>query len=193
MDPVALRTDRLVLSIPVSGDATAMYEYCQDEAIARLTTIPQPYLPESARVFIDDTVPSRWAEGSEYTWALRPVEAAEQFLGVIGARRGPESDVFALGYWLGEPHRGRGLLSEAGDAVVRWLFEHAGARMLQWEALVGNRPSARVARKLGFLYTGIAPSAVTFRDGGHPECWHAELSPATDHRVVAASWAPLDL
>ncbi len=42
MDPITLTTDRLRLRSPVPGDADAVYAICQDPAIRRWTTVPDP-------------------------------------------------------------------------------------------------------------------------------------------------------
>lgn len=42
MEPITLTTDRLRLRNPVPGDADAVYAICQDPAILRWTTVPDP-------------------------------------------------------------------------------------------------------------------------------------------------------
>jgi RimJ/RimL family protein N-acetyltransferase len=99
-------------------------------------------------------------------------------LGVIGYRR-TTSDI---GFWLGAPHRGRGLMPEAMMTVAQWLFDH-GARDIAWECAAGNFASASVARSVGFRYLGEKAANVMYRDGSRPKSWHGSLS--ADHLGVA--------
>ena len=54
---------------------------------------------------------------------------------------------FARGYW------GRGLATEAGQAFVRFGFEHLHLTRIVATAEIGNAASLRVLEKLGFVLT----------------------------------------
>ena len=95
--------------------------------------------------------------------------APGDLLGVIGYRTGPSD----IGYWLGTPHRGFGYMPEAVTAVTAWLFG-TGVTRITWECVVGNSPSAIVARRTGFRYSGERPSTGT-HEGVHVPSWHGVL------------------
>ncbi|MBC7760316.1 MAG: GNAT family N-acetyltransferase, partial [Candidatus Saccharibacteria bacterium] len=63
-----------------------------------------------------------------------------------------------IGYWMAVPFRGRGLLTEAAQAVVEFGFdsvpEGLGLVRIEWHAFAGNVASARVARRVGFHFEG---------------------------------------
>ena len=181
MRPQVIKTARLTLDQPGDGDRDAIVEYCRDPLFERYMTLPWPYEPRHADHFVDELVPLGWSTGSEYTWVLRSA-AGGPLLGAIGYRMARAD----IGYWLGAPHRGRGLMTEAMTAVADWLFTSGQARIV-WECVVGNRASAAVARNSGFTFTGERPTELTFRDGSHPAAWHGELF-ATDDRTVKAGW-----
>ena len=179
MEPVVLRTDRLELALPTSGDVEVMTEYCQDPEIVRFVPIPQPYTHDSARGFIERFVPRAWASGAEYNWAIRERSgetdaAAGRFLGMIGARPAADDGSVDVGYWLGAQHRGQGFVPEAARAVIEWLGAELGTRRVTWWALPGNAASRRVAEKLGFAFAGTRPVEGGFR-GTPAEAWFAEL------------------
>ena len=184
MKPVVLTTARLVLNQPGldqpgDGDRELITEYCRDPIFERFLTTPWPYEPRHADYFVDEHVPRGWASDTEYTWAIR---RDGEFLGVIGYRAATSD----LGCWLGAPHRGQGVMPESATAVIDWLFGE-GVPRLGWECIVGNAASATVARKLGFSYTGEAPSALGSRDGSSPRLWHGTLA-ANDDRSVKEGW-----
>jgi RimJ/RimL family protein N-acetyltransferase len=75
-----------------------------------------------------------------------------------------------LGYWLGEPFWGRGILSEAVPAFTKWAL--AEFRLTRIEAIVfqWNPASARVLQKAGFVREGtLRKSAI--KDGQIIDRW----------------------
>lgn len=186
MEPVELRSERLVLSVPAgSDDIDAIARYCQDPMFEQYLTTPWPYTLDHARDFVERFVPERWADESEFTWGVHsgPDEHAPgALLGMIGWRS--RGDV---GFWMGAEHRGRGYMVEALAAVVEWAFVERSAERIDWETLPGNFASARVARAAGFRYTGVAPVLVPARDGSHPDSWHGVLL-RDDDREIKPGW-----
>lgn len=64
-----------------------------------------------------------------------------------------------LGYWVRKNAQGRGIATEATNALLRYAF---GALQLQRVGLThakGNEPSRRIAEKLGFVHEGIQRAA----------------------------------
>lgn len=172
MEPVALRSARLVLSIPNSGDIDAIVRYCQDPLFEQYLTTPWPYSRVDAVSFVD-LVAGRWRSEAEFTFGIR-TESGE-LLGMIGWRT--RGDV---GFWMGAEHRGHGYMLEALTTVVDWVFAERGADRIDWECLPGNVASARVARAAGFRFTGVGPVIVPARDGSFPDSWHGVLLPDDD-------------
>lgn len=181
MIPVTLVTERLVLDAPTTGDRDRVAEYCTDPLFERFMTLPWPYQAKDADYFLGGLVPDGWNSGSEFTWAIRD-RTGGPLLGMIGHRTALQD----VGFWLGAPHRGKGLMTEAVGAVSDWLFGR-GSELVHWECVLGNEASVSVARKAGFTFTGTAPSTIAYRDGSHPDSWHALLR-ATDSRAEKAGW-----
>jgi RimJ/RimL family protein N-acetyltransferase len=171
--PIVLRTDRLVLSMPVGADADAVFAACQDVELQQYTTVPVPYTRADAEAFVGEYVPEAWAAGAEHVFGIRPHVDAPLW-GVVSWQRERE----AVGYWLAAEHRGRGLMTEALRALLGWVFEHDQVERLRWEAYAGNLGSAIVAQRAGFRWRGEGPCSVAGRDGAHPWGWHGELQRA---------------
>lgn len=78
-------------------------------------------------------------------------------VGTIGWK--PKEDVdrvtVEVGYWIGSAHAGQGIVTEALRAVVPWLI--CARRLTRVEARVfaGNRGSARVLEKAGFVREAV--------------------------------------
>lgn len=172
MRPYVLEDAALRLDQAGADDVATIAEYCQDPVFERFLTLPWPYSLGDARYFVDEYIPHGWDTGSEFTWALRAGEGTP-LLGIIGFRTA-RSD---LGFWLGTPHRGRGLMPRAVRLVTGHILGAGlpGMTAIRWECIFGNTASLAVARKCGFTFTGTKPAQVTARDGSHPESWHGVL------------------
>ncbi|MEP6481350.1 MAG: GNAT family N-acetyltransferase [Rhodoglobus sp.] len=179
MKPVNITTPRLVLDQPGLADVDQIAQYCRDPLFETYLTTPWPYRLADAQFFVGNKVPEGWRTGSEYIWALR---AKGQFLGMIGY----VANLSTIGFWIGQPHRGNGYMTEALAAVADWVFA-AGNASLAWECVIGNMASVSVARKAGFTFRGEGPGKMPDRDGLPVMCWHAELL-STDSRDPKPGW-----
>jgi RimJ/RimL family protein N-acetyltransferase len=61
-------------------------------------------------------------------------------------------DECELGYWLGVPYWGQGLMTEAAKEMVRHAFEDCGMMKIWVGYYDGNNRSKRVQEKCGFKY-----------------------------------------
>jgi RimJ/RimL family protein N-acetyltransferase len=186
MIPVVLESERVRLEVPTRADTVAITEACQDPEIQRWTTIPRPYRPRDAQAFVDALVGPGWASDREYTWGIRR-PGSIWLEGVIGYRTAHRD----LGFWLAPSARGAGLMHDAVELVVAWAFDQ-GAPDVYWECYVGNVPSATVARRAGFAYTGTGDALVPNRDGSPAAAWkglrRADGAPASDLPWPAESY-----
>jgi ribosomal-protein-alanine N-acetyltransferase len=81
-----------------------------------------------------------------------------QFAGEMnlsGVQRGPFQNAY-VGYWIDQAHAGKGYVPEALVVAARFAFEDLGLHRLQVAIIPRNRPSRRVAEKLGLRDEGIA-------------------------------------
>lgn len=61
-----------------------------------------------------------------------------------------------VGYWMGEPHAGRGYMSEAVGVIARHAFGALGLHRLEAACLPNNAPSIHLLEKVGFAREGLA-------------------------------------
>jgi ribosomal-protein-alanine N-acetyltransferase len=62
----------------------------------------------------------------------------------------------SLGYWMGKPHAGKGLMQDAVRTVLGFVFENLGLHRLEAACLPNNEASKTVLRKVGFEEEGYA-------------------------------------
>ncbi len=70
-------------------------------------------------------------------------------------RRGVTQAV-TLGYWVGAPHAGQGVMSEAVSAVLPFVFDTLRLHRIEAACLEHNHASIRVLEKSGFRREGLA-------------------------------------
>jgi RimJ/RimL family protein N-acetyltransferase len=142
--PTTLQTPRLRLRPFTAADAQRVALFVGERDVARmLARVPYPYAEADAiRWIADPSETDRWA--IVHANGVIGAVAVEQRAGV-GA---------VLGYWLGKPFWGRGLMTEAAGAVVAaWRAAHP-TTPLHCDHADDNPASRAVIRKLGFVPTG---------------------------------------
>ncbi|MFZ1992170.1 MAG: GNAT family protein, partial [Alphaproteobacteria bacterium] len=75
-------------------------------------------------------------------------------IGLTGIRSIEGGRIAELGYWLAKPFWSKGIMSEAGRALVRHAFEDLDFAGLKSGHFKENHRSGRVLAKLGFRYAG---------------------------------------
>lgn len=70
-----------------------------------------------------------------------------------------------MGYWMRSDMCGQGLMTEAASAVVTFGFYSESLHRIELHAGVENKPSCRVAEKIGFQREGLLRHADRGRDG----------------------------
>lgn len=76
----------------------------------------------------------------------------------IGQIRRGVSQTASLGYWMGQPHAGKGYMTRAVRAVAPHVFERLGLRRIEAACLPENAASIRLLEKVGFTREGYARS-----------------------------------
>lgn len=150
--PATIPAGRLLLRRPVDADASALFTgYAQDAEVVR-------YLMWRPHAAISDTreflrrLHDGWMAGSELTWALTFPDD-DRLIGMIALRpRGHKPDI---GYVLARPYWGRGLMTEAGRAIVALAFRDPAVHRVWAVCDIDNRASARVMEKLGMTLEGV--------------------------------------
>lgn len=81
-----------------------------------------------------------------------------------------------LGFWTAAEYRGRGLMTEAVEAVTRWGFTRIPLDRIFWRAEVGNAASRATALRAGFVPEGTERAGI-LNNGVRRDCWVAALLP----------------
>lgn len=148
MIPPTLRTDRLVLRPPMTADAPAIAQFLDDFAVSgNLARVPHPYRLADAEAWLRTRKPTMPANQMNFALELDGV-----YVGQAGFHPGPDGPV--IGYWLGKPFWGHGLMTEAVGAAVGWLFAATDVPAIYSGVFHFNAASLAIQRKLGFVEIG---------------------------------------
>lgn len=148
--PHRIETPRLVLRAPIRGDVPDLVKLADNKAIAeKLSRLPHPYTRADAIGFIE--IIAQRPDERPYAITLN-----DQFIGVVGFTFHP-GELPELGYWLGEPHWGKGIMSEAVKGLIEAAFATHLFPRIKARALVSNDASQNVLSKAGFIRTGEGP------------------------------------
>jgi len=146
-----LMTKRLVLGAPRPCHADQIVALANNRRVAEmLATMPYPYNKSAAMRWIEISRKTRDHVPRRFAIFLR--NAPETVIGACGVGAFEESGECHLGYWIGEPHWGRGYATEAAQTIVDFAFEVTNLNMITCACRVTNPASRRVIEKCGFQY-----------------------------------------
>lgn len=112
-----------------------------------MSHVPYPYTLEDAVKFIART---NIAEANKVVNGI--YDKTDRFMGVVGIH-GKDS-VFSLGYWLGYPFWGQGIMTEACQLNIATFFSTTEQTEIHVTHFLHNTQSASIIAKLGFSYIG---------------------------------------
>lgn len=143
-----MTTERLTLRPWRESDAPQLYEYAKDPRIGPAAGWPAHTCVENSRETIRDVL------SAEGTFALT-LRGSDDIIGCLGIKKLETSEHAGepeLGYWLGAPFWGQGLVPEAVLRVLELLFDERGAARVWCGHYEGNDKSRRVIEKCGFKF-----------------------------------------
>jgi ribosomal-protein-alanine N-acetyltransferase len=152
--PNCIESERLLLRLAAESDIPALLEVNSSEEVTALL----PY--------------ARWnsiADGEAWLRRMQAMQATGLALQFVVVSRSMGSAIGScllfrfeegsarveLGYVLGRPYWGQGLMREALEALVGCAFTHMGLRRLEAEVDTRNGSSARLLQRLGFTKEGL--------------------------------------
>ena len=144
-------TERLILRPWEEADAEDLYAYAKDERVGPVAGWPTHTSVENSREIIQ-TVLS--APGNFAVCRKEDNRA----IGSVGLMVGAQSNIGLpdtegeIGYWIGVPFWGQGLIPEAVRELIRYAFLQLGLETLWCGYFDGNEKSRRVQEKCGFVY-----------------------------------------
>jgi ribosomal-protein-alanine N-acetyltransferase len=155
-----LRGDRVLLRLPVIGDY-AQWARLREASRAFLTPWepiwPADDLTKLAYRRRHRRYQREIRNGSGYPFFVFSLDGETMLGGVTLAQiqRGVTQSA-VLGYWMGEPHAGRGLMTAAVRVLITFAFDTLHLNRIEAACLPRNAASIRLLEKTGFAREGYA-------------------------------------
>lgn len=146
-----LETERLILRPWQKSDAESLYQYASSPEVGPMAGWPAHTSVENSLDII------RHVLSAPETYAVVDKQSGCA-IGSIGIMIGKASHLELpategeLGYWIGVPYWGQGLIPEAVREILRYAFEDLHLETIWCGCFDGNLKSKRVQEKCGFQY-----------------------------------------
>lgn len=151
-----LETERLILRRFDESDAENVYLYAKDPDVGPIAGWPPHKSVDESR----EVVRNVFSSSEAYAVCLKSDNKA---IGAIELKLNGHTDMTEkddeceLGYWLGKPFWGQGIIPEAVREILRHAFEDIGMNKVWCGYYDGNVKSKRVQEKCGFRYQWTTP------------------------------------
>ena len=164
-----LETDRLILRPFVPEDAAPMYRnWARDPEVTRYLTWPAHESPAVTQRVIDSWV-KRYDDPAYYHWTIELKSLGEPIGSISGVKIDEGDGSVEIGYCIGRPWWGQGIVAEAVLALMGFFFEQVGVERVKACHHPDNPNSGRVMQKCGMTCQGTWYQ----EDKGRTLCWYA--------------------
>ena len=148
---MGMKTERLILRRWEESDAEDLFKLASNPAVGPIAGWPPHQSVEESLNVIRNVFCAKEA----YAICLKEDGKA---IGAIELKLNGHTDMTErddeceLGYWLGKPFWGRGIMPEAAREILRHAFEDCGMQKVWCGYYEGNNKSKRVQEKCGFKF-----------------------------------------
>ncbi len=174
---VKLETERLILRRWEESDAEDLYKYASNPDVGPIAGWPPHQSIDESR----NVIKTVFCGAEAYAVCLKSDNRA---IGAIELKLNGHTDMTEkddeceLGYWLGKPFWGQGLMPEAVREMLRHGFQDIGMNKVWCGYYEGNTKSKRVQEKAGFQYQwtteGVDVPLMHEKRTGHVNCMTKE-------------------
>ncbi len=149
-----LETSRLLLRPLELADADQVQQlFPHWDVVKHLNArVPWPYPQDGARQFYEQVALPAMARGEQWSWSLRLKTQPDQVIGSISLMQGEDEN---RGFWLGLPWQGKGLMTEASNAVTDFWFNTLKFPVLRVPKAIANSASRRISEKQGMRVVAV--------------------------------------
>lgn len=170
-----LETSRLILRKFTLDDAPAMHaNWASDPEVTKFLTWPVHPNADVSRMVLESWVKA-YDDPKDYQWAIELKEIGQPIgsIGVVGQNE--QTEMLHIGYCIGQSWWHKGIMTEALQAVMNFLFDEVGANRLEARHDPRNPHSGAVMKKCGMKYEGTMRSAAWNNQGLCDACCYAIL------------------
>lgn len=170
-----LETRRLILRQFTLDDAPAMHaNWASDPEVTKFLTWPVYPNADVSRMVLESWVKA-YDDPKYYQWAIELKEIGQPIGSISVVGQNEQTEMFHIGYCIGQSWWHKGIMTEALRAVMDFLFDEVGANRLESRHDPRNPHSGAVMKKCGMKYEGTMRSADWNNQGLCDACCYAIL------------------
>ncbi len=142
-------TKRLILRPWRESDAEELYKYAKSSDVGPIAGWPIHTSAQNSKEIIKNVLS---ADGT-FAVVLKETGLPVGSIGIMYNVNIPTAEgECEIGYWIGKPYWGQGLIPEATNEIIRYCFEELNIHLIWCGYYDGNEKSKRVQEKCGFTY-----------------------------------------
>ena len=151
-----MRTKRLVLRQPTKKDVEWYYGYFSRPEIVWGGGEPGPRNMSAARKEFKEFLVDIYQQRRGFRWIIT-LKGDGRPIGTLGYYKWSPSASYQaeMGYDLEKEHWGKGIMTEAMNAVIDFGFERMGLNRIEVFIMPRNKRSLKLIRRLGFEREGL--------------------------------------
>lgn len=156
-----METGRLNLRRFRNSDLDDFFEYAKDPDVGPSAG----WKPHKTKEYSRDILKTFMASADLFALELK---SSCKVIGSIGLHEDMKRDYkegMMIGYAMGKPYWGKGLMAEAVNAVLHYAFHELGLKIVSAYHYPFNHQSKRVLEKAGFQYEGTLRLSSILPDG----------------------------
>lgn len=170
-----METSRLVLRPFVKEDAQAMFHnWASDPEVTKFLSWPAYQSVGDAYAILNIWVP-QYSDPTFYQWGIELKEIGQPIGSISVVNQDDRVDMVEIGFCIGKKWWGRGIMTEALNAVMEYLFEEVGVQRIEAGHDPNNPASGAVQRKCGLKYEGTLRRSIRSNQGITDKAVHAIL------------------
>ena len=162
-----LETERLILRKVIFEDVEDMYLYGSDEEVAKYVTWDRHKTLADTKSYIE-LILNKYQNKQVAPWGIEYKKNGKLIGTIDFVWWQPNHKIAEIGYVLSKQYWGKGLTTEAVEALLKFGFNHMELTRIQARCFVENIGSSKVMEKSGMLFEGIIRSGL-FVKGKHQD------------------------
>ncbi len=137
------------------SDVESIAKYANNFNVMRYLSskTPYPYTREHAQWWVET--------GSKNNSTNFAIDLKSECIGIVGVRFGEHVTQYScdIGYWIAEPHWGKGIASEATSKMTDYVFTETAIVRISALVYSPNKASIKVLEKCGFTLEAVCREA----------------------------------
>ncbi|MCL1973006.1 MAG: GNAT family N-acetyltransferase [Endomicrobia bacterium] len=175
-----IETARLILRRVRTEDAEDMFfGWASDDEVTKYMTWKSHLNIEATKSYIDFVLKNLESE-DVYEWIIEYKENGKAIgsCGAVGLDK--TNEIASIGYCLSKKYWNKGIMSEAVNAVIRYLFDKAEVNRIEAAHHLDNPASGKVMQKCAMKYEGIKKHGMKDSSGS--------FSDVAVYAVIKSDW-----